>query len=185
MKSKVSEASNNDLLYEAAVAIESHQQDYGLPVRINTLARKLGIGKIYLSSNLSPYIFGKIVKNGESNKYEIYVNKRNEEEERRYTVAHELAHYILHRDDIGDGIEDDALYQSGLSTDKEVEANTLASRMLIPYDFLIEELKKAETLDLKYLGKVFQVPIHAMANRLGERYSYSPSVIKLFRDQWL
>ena len=33
------------------------------------------------------------------------------------TAAHELGHYVYHRDRIGDGIYDDAAYRSGDLTD--------------------------------------------------------------------
>ena len=47
--------------------------------------------------------------------YAIFVNKGDRYKTRqRFTIAHKIAHFILHREAIGDGIVDDALYRSGL-----------------------------------------------------------------------
>lgn len=57
----------------------------------------------------------------------IYVNKGHHVNRRRFTTAHEIAHFILHQDFIGDGIADDGLYRSKLSNAMEAQANKLAA----------------------------------------------------------
>ena len=44
--------------------------------------------------------------------YRIVVNSGHNRVRRRFTAAHELGHYVYHRDLIGDGIYDDAAYRT-------------------------------------------------------------------------
>jgi Zn-dependent peptidase ImmA (M78 family) len=73
---------------------------------------------------------GKIQKNGES--YKITVNSSDSPRRQRFTIAHEIGHYILHRDMIGDGITDDAMYRSSLGSFFETQANQYAAFVLMP-----------------------------------------------------
>ena len=69
--------------------------------------------------------------------YRITINALENNQRKRFTVAHELAHLLLHRDDIGDGITEDALLRSTLSNPQEAEANSLAAAILMPR-YLVE-----------------------------------------------
>src|ERR1700722_18204196 len=64
--------------------------------------------------------------------YVIEINNRHSENRMRFTLAHEISHYLLHRDQIGDGVTDDALYRSTLGAFIETEANRLAAQLLMP-----------------------------------------------------
>ena len=71
--------------------------------------------------------------------YEIQINKHEIKERQRFTFAHEISHYLLHRDLIGEGISDTILYRSALSDSKEAEANRLAADILMP-KFIVNQL---------------------------------------------
>ena len=58
-----------------------------------------------------------------------------------YTKLYEIAHFLLHREQIGSGISDDVLYRSSLSDQREAEANRLAADMLMP-DSAIQRLRQ-------------------------------------------
>lgn len=73
-----------------------------------------------------------------NNGFVIRINRSHSANRQRFTMAHELAHYLLHRDEIGDGIQDDMLYRSSKADKLEFEANRFASSLLMP-KFLIEE----------------------------------------------
>lgn len=64
--------------------------------------------------------------------FKITVNARHSETRRRFTIAHEIAHFVLHRDKIGDGIIDDALYRSAKGGAIERQANNYAASILMP-----------------------------------------------------
>ncbi len=135
------------------------------PVDVVSLANILGI-KVY-DAAWPPQISGKIQRDsdkGGASGFAIFVNKAHPETRKRFTIAHELAHYILHENHIGDGIFDDALYRSGLPEGKEYEANELAANILMPW-ILLQPLLGQMTPE--QLAKKFNVSQEAMNIRLG------------------
>ena len=108
------------------------------PVPVDKIAEDLGIVVVY-DSSLSDDVSGKIERaHGAPSGYRITVNGRHHERRRRFTLAHEIAHYMLHRDLIGDGLTDNALYRSILRNGQEFadfreqEANQYAASILMP-----------------------------------------------------
>ena len=130
-------------------------------VSIIGLAESFDI-KVY-RSDLPTGISGAIYKEGDD--YVICSNKREPKTRRRFTYAHELSHYLLHRDDIGDGINENALFRSNLSNEQEVEANKLAADILMPMP-MIHELV-AKQYDVPKLTKTFGVSVSALLTQLG------------------
>lgn len=135
-----------------------------LPVDIVALCNSFGI-KVYEVENWVENS-GMIKKCSDSDSYSIFVNAVHSKARRRFTIAHELAHWILHRDIIGDGILDDGLYRSGLPTPIEVEANRFAADILMPKLKVNDEWQKPDC-DLDRLASIFGVSRQAMAIRLG------------------
>jgi hypothetical protein len=101
------------------------------PVDLSGLARRLGLS--VKASTLPPGISGEIRPDGKGS-FVIRVSRHDIPGRQRFTVAHEIAHYLLHKHLIGDGIRDDVLYRSGMSSAIEAEANRLASDMIMPSD---------------------------------------------------
>ncbi|RBI67053.1 hypothetical protein DQW77_17790 [Roseovarius sp. TE539] len=114
-------------------------------------------------------ISGKIQKDttrgGESG-FAIFVNSGHPAVRRRFTIAHEIAHYVLHERKIGDGIFDDALYRSGLPHQEKVQANALAADILMPRD-RVREMQRLHGDNINYLANLFWVSEQAMSIRLG------------------
>ena len=126
------------------------------------LAKSFGL-KVY-RSDLPVGISGAIYK--ESDDYIICSNKREPKTRRRFTYAHELAHYLLHCDDIGNGINENTLFRGSLSNDKEVEANKLAADILMPMP-MIDKLVAEERHSLVGIAEIFGVSLSALLVRLG------------------
>jgi Zn-dependent peptidase ImmA (M78 family) len=150
---------------EAQSIIRSHQQ--AAPINVGNIATDLGL-RIY-GAQLPQNISGKIFYEEPSESptgYVIYVNQAEQIERQRFTAAHEIAHFILHRDLIGDGIADDVLYRSKLSSPQETEANNLAADILMPWH-LISELQTSGVTDVREMANRFQVSLTAMSVRLG------------------
>jgi Zn-dependent peptidase ImmA (M78 family) len=102
-----------------------------VPVKVEELARALGLRVTY--APLSDDVSGKI-EHGAGDQFTITVNQHHAETRRRFTIAHEVAHFILHRDLIGDGVVDDALYRSKTLSDAiERQANRYAADILMPW----------------------------------------------------
>ena len=98
-------------------------------------------------------------------RYSIEVNGAHSHARQRFTLAHEIAHYLLHRDQIGDGITDDALYRSGLGDYIETEANRLAAELTMPAK-LVRTYWRAGIRNLAQLCKNFEVSEAALRIRL-------------------
>lgn len=64
------------------------------PIKIGALARDLGVGDIVISS-MPMTVSGQIAR--EDGQYVIRINRHESRERQRFTIAHELAHYLLHR----------------------------------------------------------------------------------------
>lgn len=137
------------------------------PVRVVDLAGSLGLG--VWEVDLPKDISGKIMKDskhGGKAGYSILINANDSLVRKRFTVAHEIGHFVLHRSQIGDGLVDDAMYRSGLSTWAEVQANKAAADILMPYD-LIDKAVQSGAKSIDDLAALFVVSKQAMAIRLG------------------
>lgn len=141
--------------------VRKHQQQPGA-VDVVAIAEELGI-RCFKTEGWEDFVSGMIRKEEEG--YAIYVNANHTVKRRRYTAAHELAHYILHRREIGDSITDDALYRSGLSNATESEANYLAADILMPED-QVNEMWLDPMSSLDKMAKHFNISKQAMAVRL-------------------
>lgn len=143
------------------------KQQNKIPVDVIKIAHELKI-KVYMGKD-SKGLAGKIVKDsklGGASGYAIFVNSDDNSFRQRFTIAHELAHFLLHREEIGDGIVEDALYRSGLSNKQEAEANILAAEILMPWHLITLEMNKGRKT-ISELAQVFQVSDSAMSIRLG------------------
>ena len=128
------------------------------PVRLGTLAKRLGV-KVLLST-LPRGISGQI---GEENgDFVIRINRHEAKHRQRFTLAHELAHFLLHRDLIvaEGGWSENVLLCSGQPANIEYEADRLASDLVIPSDRLA-----AATAE--YSGPVTSELIKDLARRSG------------------
>ncbi|MCT2399324.1 ImmA/IrrE family metallo-endopeptidase [Novosphingobium mangrovi (ex Huang et al. 2023)] len=105
------------------------------PVKVGEIARALGISVI--SKTLQSEISGLIKLSG--GQFQIEVNNTDLPVRQRFTVCHEISHYLLHRDQIdADGITDNILYRSRLSNRQEAQANKLAAAILLPWNLVLE-----------------------------------------------
>lgn len=153
---------------ELRAIIEQHQQD--MPVRISQIAKAVGVP--VLAATLPAGISGEIRPDPQGdNQLVIRVNRHDPETRQRFTVAHEVAHFLLHRDQIGNGIQDDVLYRSKLSDAREAEANRLAALILMPRNLVKEVMQEARDLGvedtLAYVAKRLKVSEAAAKIRLG------------------
>ena len=68
---------------------------------------------------------------GGSEGFVIYVNAKQPFNRRRFNIAHELSHIMLHDHLIGNGITTDRLYWSGLGGSAERATNQSAANILM------------------------------------------------------
>ncbi|MCE0504187.1 ImmA/IrrE family metallo-endopeptidase [Roseivivax sp. GX 12232] len=143
------------------------------PVDLEGLASSLGlkVNYAYLPAGIS----GELVSDNGS--FSININAGDPPTRQRFTLAHEIGHYVRHRDLIGTGLDDDRAYRSTnqgryfntrIGPKQETEANKFAANLLMPWD-LIEEMQEAG-LNRSQIAGQLGVSEHAMAIRLGEPY---------------
>jgi Zn-dependent peptidase ImmA (M78 family) len=98
--------------------------------------------------------------------FRIVVNVGDPPQRRRFTIAHEVAHYVLHRDLIGESLTDNAMYRSSLADDYERQADSFAAKILLPADAIREAYR--HTRSLAGLAAIFGVSTAAVRIRLKE-----------------
>lgn len=112
------------------------------PVNVEAMLSEIGIKleKKYLSNNVSG-----MIKKGDDGQYTIVVNSNHPITRQRFTIAHELGHFIYHKDKMNSGTDDNIMYRSDNHTDigkaEETEANVFASKVLMPVE-LIKSLQE-------------------------------------------
>ncbi|HUZ65637.1 MAG TPA: ImmA/IrrE family metallo-endopeptidase [Acetobacteraceae bacterium] len=135
------------------------------PVDLSGMAAALGLA-VNMNATMPAGLSGRIIRGGDGAAgYRIEINGAHSSNRKRFTLAHEIAHYLLHRDMIGDGVEDSALYRSRLSSATETEANRLAADLLMPAP-LLRTIYNAGVRWTAGLTRAFEVSEEAMAIRL-------------------
>ncbi len=144
------------------------------PVDVRKIAKLLGfkIIEVDFPSSYSGEIFI------EDNVKSIGINQNHSENRKRFTIAHELGHYLCgHKvyDEDGKMLEDLEFDFDNPLHVQEKEANMFASELLIPKDFLEADLNEIG-LDIDKLTKKYEVSSQAMwirltSLRLAEKYA--------------
>lgn len=146
-----------------------------LPIKIEEIAKKLGL-------QVTPFGFDDdisgvlVIENGKGT---IGYNQSESRVRRRFTIAHECAHYILHSQESNLFMDKgfNAIFRSshsGLTEHTQLlekEANTFAAYILMPDELLKREIEKIDfdlgsEDDIKNLAKIFDVSAQAMYYRI-------------------
>jgi len=140
-----------------------------LPVNVDNLAKKLGVG--IEASDFNDEVSGLFVI--KDDKPFIAYNLNQSKKRRRFTIAHELGHFILHSKSKSLFIDknNSVLYRNSESSTgeylKEREANAFAAALLMPIPLIAQEIKSLDGNDIvEKLASKFQVSTQAMSFRL-------------------
>jgi len=163
-----------------------------IPVNIVEKIKEQNIELNELCYDLHDEVLGEIKK--ENGKYKINIQGYDFNYRRRFTMAHELGHYKLHKDllddeGLDDGLSYETMYRKNakISSMEEMQANKYAIEMLVPKELIIsivKELNKikeipriidengeANNLNLiEYLSNRFEVSKIALGFRLNQLY---------------
>lgn len=148
---------------------------YRIPIAIEVLAHRLNLA--IQSEALGENVAGMLVVEGDRGA--IGYNSTHALVRQRFTIAHEISHYLLHikKNRKSQLFIDRHLtfrrdgYSSGGVDYQEVEANQLGAALLMPRSLVRQEIKKND-LDLDdeeaitFLAKRFHVSAAAITNRL-------------------
>lgn len=141
-----------------------------IPVPVYDIAQELGVELKF--SNLEDNISGWIERIGDG--YSITVNANHPLVRQRFTAAHEIGHYIYHRDLLGNGVGDTRAYRaegtnlpnSAVLPIHERQANSFAANLLMPRE-AISLLRSQGVTEADAMAERFYVSKEAMCIRLG------------------
>lgn len=142
------------------------------PVPVEKIARAEGLAVAL--KKLEGDISGFLLRQNEGSPL-IGVNSHHPRVRQRFTVAHELGHYLLgdegalHIDRKFELRLRDNLSSQGVDSD-EMEANLFAAELLMPEDLLSRDLEEAQPLDISDDSKV---------RRLAKRYGVSSQALMI------
>jgi Zn-dependent peptidase ImmA (M78 family) len=164
---------NIKLINSKITAILRSLPEQTLPIKIEDIAKSRGL--IVLSYALGEDVSGLLaIQNGIGT---IGYNQTEAKVRQRFTIAHELGHYELHRDKSDLFVDKEFIYRSVnsgntvVNQQMEQEANVFASGILMPTELLRREVE-SKSMDLtsddniKQLAKIFEVSTTAMSIRI-------------------
>lgn len=150
------------------------------PVAVEQIAKLKGAAVV--PYELGDEVSGVLVV--EENRGTIGYNITHHKNRQRFTIAHELGHFILHLDKGKSKemfVDKDFIikwrYEKVYTQTEfkhEQEANAFAAALLMPRNFLLDEMSKtkyedlAETKLIEELAKVFEVSVPAMSYRFAD-----------------
>ena len=150
-------------------------EEITLPIDIEKIAKRRGVKVV--SYPLGEDVSGLLsIEHGEGT---IGYNKGEPKVRKRFTIAHELGHYELHKDKSDLFVDKQFIYRSTQSRDTpakqvmEQEANAFASAILMPTELVRKEVDKIQ-IDLgneqaiEQLAKIFDVSTTAMSVRIAQ-----------------
>jgi len=142
-----------------------------IPVPVFRILEELGLGpeRDFLDENVSGWI-----ERRPDGSYRVMVNGAHAPVRQRFTAAHELAHFIYHRDLLGAGTGDTRAYRAegtrfpngAIRPVHERQANSFAANLLMPLKS-INLLKSQGITSVVELADRLGVSQEAMRIRLG------------------
>lgn len=159
---------------EQAEKILRDSDAYRVPVVIDRVTQQLGLtaAGVGMEDDISGLL---VIENG---KAVIGYNPMHAPVRQRFTIAHEIGHYVLHVKELSHSrlfVDKYVVYRdddsSKGSDQEEVEANTFAAALLMPERLVRQEIKRFDLDldsedDISDLAKRFNVSPSAISNRL-------------------
>jgi len=137
----------------------------GFPVDVEGKIKEIGL-ELEIADDLHENIAGQIERTEDA--FKISVSSKLDNKWRRYVMAHELGHYVLHESRIGDGVDDNIAFFSrpggnfnnpNIQEKQEFEAHVFAALMLAPAKALNDYLDSyREDNSIKTPDEHFMVP---------------------------
>ena len=174
-----------NLVRSTAESVLNTHHDGKLPVKVEKIARAMGI-KVQPVEIADDELSGYFLRDAKTDEAIIGVNLNTSPARQRFTLAHELGHFLLHdTHDVGFDrkgygynygrvMKRDADSKKGEKRD-EVEANFFAAELLMPRNVLFERLVTGHAMDfleedfdatVSDLAKEFEVSVQALSIRL-------------------
>lgn len=149
-----------------------------VPVPLEELARLAGIAKIEAFN--SEGFEGALLTNATKSEGAIFYNGRGSRARQRFTIGHELGHFLLpwHRQSTFRCTAEDI--SSRANKDWEVQANQFSAELLIPTPLVktrLQRLKDPELAHVLALRDEFETSVEMTARRVVELSEYACAVV--------
>jgi len=148
---------NYELAKQKAEQILKENYVNSPPVRVDDIVKNYNLNVVEIE--FEKFAFdGEIAGFIDMEQKTIYVNKKDSDSRKIFTIAHELGHYLLHKDELEKNPSYAILYRKpigGETDDIEKEANCFAANLLVPKQFLDQYYK--EEVDDETLANIFAV----------------------------
>jgi len=106
----------------------------------------------------------------------IGVNSSHHINRQRFTIAHEIAHFVLHKGMKTHVDEDFRInLRDGRTNQEEIEANVFAAELLMPVEFITRDAERSKIIDVRRFASRYQVSQRAMEIRLANLGLIDPS----------
>lgn len=134
--------------FKSAKALVEHLKETGfkvrLPIDVDEIAKKLDIDVVYSFNLNNSGVVGQIEFNNKKPTITVSKTENTYEPRRRFTIAHEIAHYCLHADKNKHFVDTRKnMSRSGSYWDTyEFEANVFAAQLLMPKNLIIKKGKE-------------------------------------------
>lgn len=175
MKENLNESIKSAQL-KAQYLIGTSNLDDVFPLNVEQLATELGIDLQY--GQFSQNISGVLKRKNKEGCPVIIINSADSPVRQRFTIAHELGHYLLHSQKL---LHVDSNFETVYFRDEnssrankieEIQANAFAAELLMPSKDLEDQFKKLSTQNLEniviILAKRYQVSTTAMAIKVNK-----------------
>jgi len=134
----------------------------GLALDVEKLVRFIPNVELEYAS-MDSTLSGSLSKQGET--WLIRVNKMHSKTRQRFSIAHELGHFVYHKDDENEFV--DTTFFRGMTSDNlEYTANRFASELLMPEDQVRQLIDKDNVRSVAELAERFGVSSAAMLFRV-------------------
>ncbi|WP_233422850.1 ImmA/IrrE family metallo-endopeptidase [Vibrio metoecus] len=144
-------------------------QDKGIkttPLDVPELTRALGIKMRF--EPMDGEESGSLEKDKESGDWIMVVNSLHHFNRQRFTIAHEIGHYIKHSMH-SDSFQDKTFFRNGETNRLEIEANQFAAELLMPadaYHSYVENISQSVE-DIAEYFQVSSMAVRIRAKQLG------------------
>ena len=115
--------------------------------------------------NMEASMSGSLSKNKISNKWVIKINAKHHIKRQRFTMAHEFAHYILHKDDQGKFVDEEIYFRKDHDSPIEYNADLFAAKLLMPEDLFRQAINEDGVKKISELSELFNISKAAIAIR--------------------
>jgi Zn-dependent peptidase ImmA (M78 family) len=164
-----------------ANCITDHFPDIVMPISLERIAEAVGIVEIV--GRTSDCFEGALVTTESKSKGSIIYNDASKIERRRFTISHELGHFLIpfHNANTQCAKIEMGVFQTNKpGRAKEVEANLFASSLLMPRKFFARDIQRLKSPEIEHILKLatdYQVSKAAAARRYIELCDHMCAIV--------